>query len=270
MSWQIFSTEATGRAIGSALRDAQVAHRISTVDRGTLIGAVGETLDAGFRRLAVEGGDPDLAAVVAEVRARNIGRQTDISLITTAMSSDLLRTFAVEQTLAGSIDRIVDHTPYPIDVGHVAGDFGDMVFMNSVATGLLAAGPRWFPWWPSPLFPAGPVCVVTGGSQSEAVASGGLILNGQFWGSWSTAPRSTLVDGLLDVQMFNGHRIGLSRLRHSMRNGMHVRSHHVRRRSLAEAEVSAPTSWPLVVDGIRVGRGAFRVSCLPAAVRLAI
>lgn len=270
MSWQIFAVEdSTAAALESGLRDAQLAHRTSVVERSRLAAAVGAALDSGFRRIAIEGGDPELADAIAEVGARRIGQQTDIALIS-AGRSDLLRTFAVVQTVAGAIQRIVDHTPYPIDVGHIEGEFGERVFVNSVAAGIMAKGPRWFPWWPVPLLPAAGVAVTAAGSVTESVASGVLVLNGQFWDSWSLAPRSTLVDGVMDIQMFNGRRIALSRLRHSMRNGMHVRSHHVRRRSLAEADVASPGSWPVVVDGIRVGHGAFRVSCLPAAVRLAI
>jgi diacylglycerol kinase family enzyme len=269
VSWQIFAvSETTATTLEAGLREAKVAHRTSIVDHRRLGGSVGEALDAGFRRLAIEGGDAELADAVAEVGARRLGHQTDMALITT--DSDLLRTFAADQTVEGSIDRIVDHTPYPIDCGHVEGAFGERLFVNSVAAGVLASGSRWFPWWPNPLLPARAISVTVEGSVTEAVASGVLVLNGQFWGSWSIAPRSTLVDGVMDVQVFNGHRIALSRLRHSMRNGMHVRSHHVRRRSLADADIAAPSVWPVVVDGIRVGHGAFRVSCLPAAVRLAI
>jgi diacylglycerol kinase family enzyme len=271
MSWQVLVTsEQTGTDIESALREAQIAHRISVIGRSSVGESVGHVLDAGFRRVAFEGGDVQLAEAVAEVDARRLGRQTDFSLITAGTGSNLLRTFAAEQTLDGAIDRLVRHTPYPIDVGRIEGAFGERLFVNSVAAGVLAGGHRWFPWWPIPAFPARPVTIASGGTHFEAVASGALVMNGQFWGPWAIAPRSTVVDGVMDVQMFNGHRIALSRLRHSMRNGMHVRSHHVRRRSLADAEVSAPASWRVVVDGIRVGTGAFRVTCLPAAVRLAI
>ena len=181
-----------------------------------------------------------------------------------------MRTFAADQTVGGAIDRMVRHTPYLIDAGVVEGEFGSQVFVNSVAAGLLAGGPGWFPWWPRPVLPTRRVAVTTGGAATEAVAAGALILNGQFWGDRVVAPRSTTVDGVFDVQFFNGHRLALSRLRRTMRTGMHVRSHHVRRRALAEASIDAPRVWPISVDGIRVGSGAFRVACLPGAVRLAI
>jgi diacylglycerol kinase family enzyme len=145
-----------------------------------------------------------------------------------------------------------------------------MVFVNSVAAGVLAAGPGWFPWWPRPLLPARRITIASGDTATESVAAGALVVNGQFWGDRVAAPRSTMIDGVLDVQMFNGHRIALSRLRRTMRSGMHVRSHHVRRRALGEAMIEAPRAWQVAVDGIRVGRGGFRVSCLPGAVRLAI
>lgn len=269
MTWQIFATRAaTALAVVEGLTEGRVAHKCAVVDVAGLPDAVGDVLDRGFRRIAVEGEDPTLATVVEEIRARRVGRQTDLAVI--SRRSDLMRTFAADQTINGAVRRMIDHTPYLADVGHVEGGFGEMVFVNSVAAGVLAGGPGWFPWWPWPILPARGVTVATGDSATEAVASGALVLNGQFWGDGVVAPRSTLVDGTLDVQMYNGHRIALSRLRRTMRTGMHVRSHHVRRRSLAEALIEAPPSWAVAVDGIRVGKGAFRVTCLPGAVRLAI
>ena len=104
----------------------------------------------------------------------------------------------------------------------------------------------------------------------ETMASGILLLNGQFWGNWVGAPRSTLVDGVLDLQMFTGTRRKLGRLRRAFRTGMHVRAAGVRRLSVSQADVDQPTNWQIVVDGIRMGRGPFSVAVVPAAVRLAV
>jgi hypothetical protein len=269
VTWQVFTTsQATAAKLTEGLGEGRVAHRCTVVRAADTPGAVEEALAAGFRRVAVEGDDPEIAAAVGVIGSRRLGRQTDLAVIT--RDSDLMRTFAAEQTVAGAIDRIVHHTPYLIDAGLVTGDFGEMPFVNSVAAGVLAGGPGWFPWWPRPILATRGIVIETGGSATEAVASGALVLNGQFWGDRTVAPRSTMVDGVLDVQLFNGHRIALSRLRRSMKTGMHVRSHHVRRRSLSDALIDAPGGWSLSVDGIRVGRGAFRVTCLPGAVRLAI
>jgi len=270
VTWQVFAKrEATAAAIAEGLGQ-RIAHRCQVIAVGDLASAAADALDRGFRRLAIEGADPEVAAVVAEIRARRVGRQTDLAVLTTGTPSELLRTFAADQTLQGSIERMIRHTPYLIDAGLVEGSFGPMVFVSSVAAGVLAGGPAWFPWWPWPLLPAGAFSVETGGVATEAVASGALVLNGQFWGDRVIAPRSTTVDGVFDIQLFNGRRVALSRLRRAMRTGMHVRSHHVRRRSLSEASIAVPSSWSVRVDGIRLGRGAFRVTCLPGSVRLAI
>ena len=269
MTWQVFATSSsTVAAVDEGLTTGQVAHRCQVVAPAGIPEAVGDALAHGFRRIAIEGRDPEIASAIAEIRAHGVGRQTDLAVIT--RDSDLMRTFAAEQTVDGAVQRMTRHTPYLIDAGLVEGDFAEMLFVNSVASGVLASGPGWFPWWPRPLLPARRVAVTAGDTTTESVASGALVLNGQFWGDRIAAPRSTMVDGVFDVQVFNGHRIALSRLRRTMRTGMHVRSHHVRRRALAEARFDAPRAWQIAVDGIRVGRGAFRVACLPGAVRLAI
>jgi len=269
VTWQVFATDdSTAAAVEEGLSRGQVAHRCLVVAPAEIPDAVADALAHGFRRIAVEGSDPEIAAAIAAIREQRLGRQTDLAVIT--RGSDLMRTFAAEQTVHGAIERMTRHTPYLIDAGLVEGEFGQLVFANAVSAGVLAAGPGWFPWWPRPLLPARRVAVATGDTATESVASGALVLNGQFWGDRIAAPRSTMVDGVFDVQVFNGHRMALSRLRRTMRTGMHVRSHHVRRRALAEARFDAPRAWPITVDGIRVGKGAFRVVCLPAAVRLAI
>jgi diacylglycerol kinase family enzyme len=271
MTWQVFATrDATAAALAEGLGEGRVAHRCQVVAVDDLAAAAADALDRGFRRIAIEGADPEVASAVDEIRSRRAGRQTDLAVITTGKPSELLRTFAADQTLQGSIERLIRHTPYLIDAGLVEGSFGSMVFVSSVAAGVLVGGPRWFPWWPLPILPARAFPVETGGVVTEAVASGVLVLNGQFWGDRVVAPRSTTVDGVFDIQLFNGGRIALSRLRRPMRTGMHVRSHHVRRRSLSEATIEAPPSWSVAVDGIRLGRGAFSVTCLPGSVRLAI
>ena len=269
MTWQVFTTaDATAAAMEQGLSDGRVAHRCIVTSAIDLPGEVGETLARGFRRVVIEGEDPDIAAVVAEVHRAGVGRQTELAVIT--RRSDLMRTFAADQTVSGAVDRLVHHRPYLIDAGLVEGRFGSMVFVNSVAAGVAAGGPGWFPWWPFPVLPTRRLSVTTGDTATDSVAAGVLVLNGQFWSDRVAAPRSTMVDGVLDVQVFNGHRVALTRLRRSMRSGMHVRSHHIRRRALSEAVIDAPSAWSVAVDGIRVGRGAFRIACLPGAVRLAI
>jgi diacylglycerol kinase family enzyme len=255
-------------AIAAELRAQSVAHRF--VETEDLMAAVVGEISAGNTRIAVSGGDPELAAVVAAVAAAGAEGRVDVALLPGATRSQLVRTFALDTGLGAAVGRMLHGTPYPIDAGTVEGGFGRIVFVNSVASGVLAGGPGWFPYWPRPLRMAGPVIVRSGASAAENIALGTLVLNGQFWGDWIGAPRSTLVDGVVDLQVFSGRRRTLSRLRPAFRTGMHVRATSIRRLSVAAAEVTQPDAWWVAVDGMRVGRGGFRLTVLPGVVRLAV
>lgn len=250
------------------LHAQRVSHRFVDLGARGLGAAVAAELAGGFNRLAVVGGDPYLAEVIEAVIDAGLGGKVDVAIVSDR--SDLGRTFALERGVLAAVGRMARGNLYPIDAGVVEGGFGRVAFVNSVATGVLAGGPGWFPAWPRPLRVAGRVVVRAGTSPVETMASGMLVLNGQFWGDWIGAPRSTLVDGVVDLQLFTGARRMLARLRPAFRTGMHVRGVGVRRLSIARAEVDQPRSWIVSVDGIRRGRGPFTVTVLPAVVRLAI
>ena len=247
-----------------------VSHRFVTPGSSDLAQTVSAELHAGFTRLAVQGGDPEIAAVIGAVLEAGFAGRVDLALLPSRERSELARTFALGDSLAEGVRRLAHGDPYPIDIGVVTGSFGRMAFINSVSTGVLAGGPAWFPFWPRPLRVAGRVVIEGGPTPVETMASGVLVLNGQFWGDWIGAPRSTLVDGVVDLQLFTGTRRQLSRLRPAFRAGMHVRAAGVRRLAVSRAEVDQPPGWQVVVDGIRVGRGPFSVEVVAGAVRLAV
>ncbi len=269
MTWRVFVAGGTDPApIAAELRNQSVAHRLVT--GADLVTAVAGEVSAGNTRIAVAGGDRDLAAVVEGVTTAGARGRVDVALLPGAAPSELIRTFALDMGLPAAVARMVHGTPYPIDAGIVEGGFGSVVFVNSVASGSLAGGSGWFPYWPRPLRMAGPVVVRAGATTVESIAVGTLVLNGQFWGGWIGAPRSTLIDGVVDLQVFTGRRRMLARLRPAFRTGMHVRAMAVRRLSIAAAEVVQPDPWLVAIDGMRVGRGGFTITVLPGVVRLAV
>jgi diacylglycerol kinase family enzyme len=271
MSWRVFVLDGSDpRPIGSALAAEAVSHRFVEVAPSALREAVTSELEQGFTRLAVTGGDAAAASVVDCVIAAGFEGRVDLALLPGRRPSELARTFALDPGLAASVRRIARGDRYPIDVGVIDAAFGRRVFLSSVATGVLAGGPHWFPLWPRPIRSAGPVTVHAGTTVVQTVGSGVLVLNGQFWGDWIGAPRSTLIDGVVDLQLFSGRRRMLSRLRPAFRTGQHVRAVGVRRMSIATATVDQPSNWWINVDGIRLGRGAFSVATVAGAVAVSI
>ena len=270
MTWRVFVADGSRvSAISEELGAQSVAHSIVDVAGGIGPAVAGE-LRAGFTRIAVAGNDAIVAEAVESVLEEGLEGKIDLAILPGGTKSDLLRTFALDQALGAAVRRMSHGNPYAIDVGVAEGTFGKVVFMNSVATGVLAGGPAWFPIWPRPLRAAGPVLITAGTRPVETMASGILVLNGQFWGDWVGAPRSTLVDGVVDLEVFTGPRRILARLRRAFRSGNHVRGAGVRRLSVAHAVIDQPAGWIVTVDGVRLGRGSFTVAVIPGALRLSI
>lgn len=218
----------------------------------------------GRLRIGVAGTDADAAAVVAA--ALDEGARIELAVIP-RRRSDLVDMFALA---AGThLERLSHGTPYPIDAGVIEGRGGERIFLNSVTAGLAAGPASLFPWSPTP---GGRRRVKIEAARERTItdASAVLVMNGQCWAGRTVAPRATLTDGALDVQVLSGGRWGITRARRALHRGLHVRSRSVTRVSVARAEIDVPPNWRVDVDRRSWGRGAFSVSVLPNAADLLV
>lgn len=221
--------------------------------------AIGAILERGFDRLAILGSDADAAAVAAEARLR----RTPIGLALGMPASELARTFAL--SAEDILDRVTNGTRYTIDLGWVEGSWGVVPFLNSVAIGMAPAR------WPSPVAWARPrASVQMTGDREVDGARGVLVMNGQYWAGLPVAPKATLVDGVLDVQVMAPVRMGGIGLAVAMGHGLHLSRREVTRRSMAKAVIEVPERWAVAVDGVRRGEGPVEASVSPGALDLLI
>jgi hypothetical protein len=248
-------------AVGADL-DVDAAHGCSLirVEAAEVAAAGQHAIDEGHDRVGIAGTDAD-AAVVAEVAAAS-GRRIGLALLG---HSDLLRTFALRDR--DGVARLVGGRPYPTDLGLVEGGWGRSPFINSVVAGMPAS-----PWGVTPWTPGRPgsVGVDAGRSLLREDVVGVLAMNGQIWSGMTVAPRATLVDGALEVQLLAARRWRLLALRSAMRHGLHVARSDVTRRSLTAGRVSIPERWWVAADGRRLGRGSFGLSVHASAFDLLI
>ena len=94
-----------------------------------------------------------------------------------------------------------------------------------------------------------------------------VIANGQFLGGGlNVAPRSTVQDGVFDVQLLAGPRSHAPTVRTRMVRGAHLTHRAVRRTKGAAIAVDCPESWPIEADGERLGTGPISVDVLPQAI----
>jgi diacylglycerol kinase family enzyme len=105
--------------------------------------------------------------------------------------------------------------------------------------------------------------------ESEALAV--ILANAQFFaGGWNVAPKATLVDGVLDIQIINARKTQAAALVPKLIKGTHLRDKAVRRISASEFTLETDPTWPIEADGDLVGNTSVSGRVVPAAIDLKI
>lgn len=233
---------------------------VADVDADDLVAATRRAIEDGHDRIGVAGGDADAATVA--LAAAVSGARVAMAILG---RSDLHSTFALGNW--DGVARLVEGRRYPIDLGVVDGAWGRRPFINALTAGIPASPLGLTPWTPAR---RGRVVVEAHRTLSRHGVGGVLVMNGQNWSGMTVAPRATLVDGALDVQLLACPRWRIPALRAAMRHGLHLSWHDVTRRRVTAGHVRVPARWWVAADGRRMGRGSFDLSVLPAAVDLLI
>ena len=115
--------------------------------------------------------------------------------------------------------------------------------------------------------------VIEGGRRPiDAEASLVVLANGQFFGGgMNIAPKASMADGDLDVQVFTGPKRNAVVLQPRVRRGTHLTHKAVRRLVASAVEVSIEREWEVEADGEYLGRAtAVSAGTVPEALRLKI
>jgi YegS/Rv2252/BmrU family lipid kinase len=199
---------------------------------------------------------------------------------------DLLRTFGLPHDLAGAARHLATDDTYAIDVATLEGDWGTRYFVNVAQAGVGAAaaqtalrlgrrlGASRYPLAFAarlPAFPRAKVTLTTERRTIEAEALAVILANAQFFaGGWNVAPKASLVDGILDVQIIDTPKTAAPSLVPKVIKGTHLTDRAVRRVSAAEFRIVSEPAWPLECDGDLVGNTPVEGRVVPAAIRLKI
>ena len=109
--------------------------------------------------------------------------------------------------------------------------------------------------------------LVDGRKEVAGTAIAAIIANGQFFGGgMNIAPRSSVGDGIVDLQVFSGPRRKALTVMPRVVRGMHLRHKNVRRVTGRTIDVEVPESWPIEADGELLGVGPISVSVRPEAI----
>jgi diacylglycerol kinase (ATP) len=291
--WHVIVNPVAGRvatpvdAVRDALESAGVDARIETpVSRAESVETIKAALKEGVTHLAIVGGDGSVnlaANVVLETRGLD---PPVLGVLPAGTGCDLLRTFGIPQNLGGAARHLVTDDVYPIDVGVLEGLWGTRYFVNVAQVGVGAAaaqtaqrlgrslGAARYPIAFAarlPMFPRARVAVETERRRYEAEALAVIMANAQFFaGGWNVAPKATLVDGVLDMQIINCRKQKAPALVPKIIKGTHLTDRAVRRFSAATFEIETDIPWPLEADGDYVGNTPVTGRVVPAALRLKI
>ncbi|MDK1009702.1 MAG: diacylglycerol kinase family protein [Actinomycetota bacterium] len=237
--------------------------------------AVGE----GYRRFIAVGGDGTNHLVVNALMASGCDERFTVGVVPVGSGADFVKTFGHERGVEAGLARIAKPELYAIDIGRVTGAFGTLYFVNAMNLGVGAAAaatanrfPRWVGalryrtafWLALSVFRGGRVSVVVDQHRYQGDAINVVVANGQFFGGgMNIAPRSTLVDGKMDVQVFLTPRRQAFVVMPRILMGTHLTHKGVKRYSGGSIRIDVPDSWLVEADGELIGSGSIEVEVLP-------
>lgn len=247
---------------------------------------VSDELASGRKRFAVAGGDGTVNVVVNALLSSDVSASPIIGLLPTGTGCDLLRTFGLPQDLEGAVQHLTGDQLYPIDVAVLEGAWGRRYFVNVAQVGVGAAaaetatrmsrrlGASRYPLAFArrlPRFAPADVVVQTERRTYESRALAVILANAQFFaGGWNVAPRATLIDGVVDVQIIDTLKRRAPALVPKIVRGTHLRDRAVRRFSAGEFTITTSVPWPLEADGDYIGNTPVSGHVVGAAVQLKI
>jgi len=291
--WVVVVNRAAGRvpispdSVRDVLDASGVSYHLETPQsveesREILEAAAGD----GRTHFAVAGGDGTVNHAANVLLRLGLDAPPVIGVIPAGTGCDLIKTFGISQEMGEAAKHLATSDTYDIDVATLEGVWGMRYFVNVAQTGAGAAAAETAPRMSRrmgpvryPLafgarllrFPKAQVTVRTDRRTYESEALAVIMANAQFFaGGWNVAPKATLVDGVLDMQIIDAKKTEALSLVPKVIKGTHLADPAVRRFSAAEYTIETVPRWPVEADGDLVGNTTVAGRVIPAALRLSI
>ncbi|MBU1865237.1 MAG: diacylglycerol kinase family lipid kinase [Actinobacteria bacterium] len=240
----------------------------------------------GSTRFLAVGGDGTASLVADALMRLPWTEPPTLGILPAGSGSDYVRTFGFSQKLEEAVRHLTGSETYLVDVGIIEGSWGIRHFLNAANIGVLGAtvkraeqmSRRWGSlryklafWLELPGFPRGPISLETERRTFEGDAITVVLANGQYFGAGvNIAPRATLIDGLLDVQVFTVSKSRIPLLYRKATRGLHLSDPGVERYRAERISIATDVPWPVEIDGDYLGETPIEVSLLPGALRFKI
>lgn len=277
------TTDRVREALDAAAVDAEIVAPATRADAEEVIAS---SAQAGQTHFAIAGGDGTVNLAANVLLRLDHAEPPVIGVLPVGTGCDILRTFGIPQDLGEAAVHLTTEDDYPIDVATLEGEWGTRYFVNVAQVGVGAAAAQTAPRFARrvgaarypvaflmrlPGFPAAEVKVETERRTYESRALAVIMANAQFFaGGWNVAPKATLVDGVLDMQIIDIAKTRAPAFVPKVIRGTHLTDRAVRRFSAATFRIETDVVWPLEADGDYIGNTPVSGRVLPAALRLKI
>ena len=229
------------------------------------------------------GGDGSLNALINSLMKNNI-TMPEVSCLPGGSGSDFIRTFAIPQNIEDAVEHLNNENFYEVDVGVVKNDTNVKYFINVLNIGFLASTvevsenfPNIFRAFRYPL--SFWIKIITARAKDMSIsdekyefvgkAFNICVCNAQYFGGgWNISPKSSLQDGLFNIQVFAVTKIKAMQIFFLAKKGLHLKESAVKLKRLSQLNVNSKD--PIEIDGDFFGYGPANIFIKKRAIRFKI
>jgi len=229
------------------------------------------------------GGDGTLNSLINALLKNNIDNP-EVACIASGSGSDFLRTFAMPTDINQAIIRIKNNQNYDVDTSLIESKSNSRYFINVLNYGFLAETVNLSEKLPNIVkrfrYPISFWLKLLSGKETlfklstnsyefDSNAFNVSICNGQFFGGgWNISPKSSLQDGLLNIQIFKVTKIKAMKLFFLAKKGLHLTDPDV---IVKKADkILLKSEQPIEIDGDFFDYGPAEISVKKHSIQLKI
>jgi diacylglycerol kinase (ATP) len=280
-------------SVERALSTRGLEHRVLIADGTPTEALATEALDGGHRYLVAVGDDATVQDVVNGMfrDGRPIRDEPVLGVIPGGDGCDLLRSFGLPADPNGAAAHLTGENTYGLDLMKVTATLDDgqevtrlahnlaQVGMGAQQVACAAKAPAWlggsrrfYGFWCGYLKTTPTAVTVEHDTRSwEGTTWNVVVANAQFTGGGlRLSPRSFPGDGILDALVFTGPRSGAyTQLPKLFRHGDHVPDPSIRElKARIRFRITAASPFPVLADGVPLGRTPVTFQVVPRPIRL--
>ena len=229
------------------------------------------------------GGDGSLNALVNSLMKNNI-TMPEVSCLPGGSGSDFIRTFALPQNIEEAVEHLIFDNFYEVDVGLIKNKMDSKYFINVLNIGFLASTvevsekfPNLFRAFRYPLSfwikiitaRAREMTISNDNYEFKGMAFNICVCNAQYFGGgWNISPKSSLQDGLFNIQVFAVTKFKAMQIFFLAKKGLHLKESSVKLKRLSQLTVNSRD--PIEIDGDFFGYGPADIFIKKRAIRFKI